>query len=665
MGRIKFTCFSLFILVLWAMLLIPAGYAASPTQPHLPRVGPNLVPNPKFTGTSNWFLRGGAQYDAGVSRSPDGSGSIRLPPGGRVDTAGAIAVTPGKTYTFAAYIRTAAWPPGNVDMAFSVANASGGFIRYGGESGASGNSGPNRWEEIALTITPDATTTFVTLIIGRIYPDSGVSDMWLDEWYLGEGIGFEQPPSPKLPFAGADVQVDALGNVSVKKGGQFQPFFPLCIYADGRRPNWADYSNQGFNCDMWGYSGSIQRAKNAVSAFNPDGMMTGIQVVQYMNPGGWGWDPGGVNLTNEINACKATGLFDSHVLLYYWDNENVWTEFTNQMQMAGILKNVESTAGQRNHPLYVLQGSYNATRMYHDAITGAPGADITGTYIDSANTGGAGHAGGQEILQNIQGQAPPVTFQQMNIVVPGIGVGALRRYLYQHVARGARGIGIWRDLYVPDPSAPAMPVHLVDWWPDVPNLRREIDQLLPLIRQPHWTTWQVAYNAALPLTVGTRDYQGQGHLIVSNSSAAAVTVTFTLTGLPYTPQRVVNYFNGQTVTTVSGNAFTVTLPALGLARGTAVYQIAGSATTAPVINSPASAVGTVGSPFTYQITATNGPTSYNAAPLPAGLSVDTASGLLSGTPTAAGTSNVTLSASNNTGTGTATLSLSFGQIKHR
>jgi hypothetical protein len=144
-----------------------------------------------------------------------------------------------------------------------------------------------------------------------------------------------------------------------------------------------------------------------------------------------------------------------------------------------------------------------------------------------------------------------------------------------------------------------------------------------------------------------------------------VTVTFTLTGLPYTPQRVVNYFNGQTVTTVSGNAFTVTLPALGLACGTAVYQIAGSATTAPVINSPARAVGAVGSPFTYQITATNGPTSYNAAPLPAGLSVDTASGLLSGTPTAAGTSNVTLSASNNTGTGTATLSLSFGRIKHR
>ena len=573
-------------MVVWALQGLPAGAAQAPLPPHLPRVGANLVPNATFPDTATWVLGGGASYEAGVSRSADGSGAIRLPPGGRVDTAGAIAVTPGKTYTFAASIRTAAWPPGNVDMAFSVATASGDFVRYGGESGAAGNSGPNRWEEIVLTITPDATTTFVTLIIGRIYPDSGVSEMWVDEWYFGEGIGFEQPPAPKVPFAGADVQVDALGNVSVKKGGQFQPFFPLCIYADGRRPDWAEYSNQGFNCDMWGNSGSIQRAKDAVSALNPDGMMTGIQVVQYMNPGGWGWDPGGVNLTNEIKACKATGLFDSHVLLYYWDNENVWTEFPNQMQMAGILKSVESTAGQRTHPVYVLQGSYNAARMYQDASTGAPGADITGTYIDAANTGGAGHAGGQEILQNIQGQTQPVTFQQMNIVVPGIGAGALRRYLYQHVARGARGIGIWRDLYVPEAGAPAMPVHLVEWWPDVPNLRRELDHLLPLIRQPHWTTWRVAYDAALPLTVGTRDYQGQGYLLVSNTSDAAVTVTFTLTGLPYTPQRVVDYFTGQAVTTVAGNAFTVTLPALGLNSGTAVYQIVGSATPVPRFPSP-------------------------------------------------------------------------------
>jgi hypothetical protein len=75
----------------------------------------------------------------------------------------------------------------------------------------------------------------------------------------------------------------------------------------------------------------------------------------------------------------------------------------------------------------------------------------------------------------------------------------------------------------------------------------------------------------------------------------------------------------------------------------------------PVINPPFTANGTVGIAFTYQITATNSPTSYNAAPLPAGLGVNTTNGLISGTPTTAGVTNVTISATNQHGTGSATL----------
>ena len=663
MDRIKFKCFRLLVFVVWAMMLIPAGYAASPAQPHLPRVGPNLVLNPRFNGTSNWAISGGAQYDTNLSRTADGSGSVRLSLGGRADSS-VIAVTPGKSYTFAAYMRSNGWPPGNIDMAFGVTDAGGGYIRYGGQPGASGNSTTNTWQEIAWTVTPDADTHYITLLLGRIYADAGAGTIWIDEVYFGEGVGFDQPPSPKTPFNGANVQVDALGNYSIFKGGTWQPFFPLCIYADGRRPNWAQvYSNQGFNCDMWGADTTVQQAKNAVSLFNPDGMMSGIQITQYMGPGGWAYNRADM-LTAQINSIKNAGLMD-HVLHYYFDNENNWTEWAVPHAMTDLVKQLDvSPSGQRAHPIYILQGAYNAARMYRNA-GGVPMADVTGTYISGENTGGAGSPGGVTMLQNIQNQTQPVTFTQMNIVWKGTGVGAFRADVYTYITKGARGAGFWRDLYIPDPTVPATRVDQTDWWPDVPNVRREIDQMLPLIRQPHWTTWKAAYNAALPLSVGTRDYQGQGYLIVANNTSAPVTVTFTLTGLPYTPQRVVDYFSGNTVAAVSGNAFTVTLPALGLASGTAVYQIAGSTTTAPVINSPASAVGTVGSPFTYQITATNGPTSYDAALLPAGLSVNTTSGLISGTPTAAGTSNVTLSASNNAGTGMATLSLSFGRIKHR
>jgi hypothetical protein len=72
-----------------------------------------------------------------------------------------------------------------------------------------------------------------------------------------------------------------------------------------------------------------------------------------------------------------------------------------------------------------------------------------------------------------------------------------------------------------------------------------------------------------------------------------------------------------------------------------------------------SATGTAGTAFSYQITASNSPTSFGATGLPAGLSVNTTSGSISGTPTTAGTSDVTLSATNSGGTGTATLTLTF------
>jgi hypothetical protein len=77
----------------------------------------------------------------------------------------------------------------------------------------------------------------------------------------------------------------------------------------------------------------------------------------------------------------------------------------------------------------------------------------------------------------------------------------------------------------------------------------------------------------------------------------------------------------------------------------------------PVITSSLSASGIEGSAFSYQITASNSPTSYNATGLPSGLSVSTSSGLISGTPTAAGSSSVTISATNSSGTGSATLTL--------
>ena len=82
-------------------------------------------------------------------------------------------------------------------------------------------------------------------------------------------------------------------------------------------------------------------------------------------------------------------------------------------------------------------------------------------------------------------------------------------------------------------------------------------------------------------------------------------------------------------------------------------------TAAPVITSASTASGTVGTAFSYTITASNSPTSYGATGLPSWASVNASTGVISGTPTAAGTSTVTVRATNASGTGSATLTITI------
>src|SRR5437762_1543287 len=167
---------------------------------------------------------------------------------------------------------------------------------------------------------------------------------------------------------------------------------------------------------------------------------------------------------------------------------------------------------------------------------------------------------------------------------------------------------------------------------------------------------------------------------ISPTSTIAGSGQFTLTVngtnfLSTSPASTVNW-NGSPLTTtfVSSTQLTAIVPAanvatVGTASVTVVNPAPGGGTSnsvtftinppPPVITSATTASGTVGVAFSYQITATNNPTSFNATGLPSGLTVNTTTGVISGTPTTAGAYTVAISASNAGGTGSATLTLTI------
>jgi O-glycosyl hydrolase len=102
---------------------------------------------------------------------------------------------------------------------------------------------------------------------------------------------------------------------------------------------------------------------------------------------------------------------------------------------------------------------------------------------------------------------------------------------------------------------------------------------------------------------------------------------------------------------VSGGAFNATIPA----RSVVTYVVNGSGTTGGSVSvtNPGSQTGTVGTPASLQVQASDSASgqtlTYSATGLPAGLTINSGTGLISGTPTTAGTSNVTVTATDGTG----------------
>jgi len=152
----------------------------------------------------------------------------------------------------------------------------------------------------------------------------------------------------------------------------------------------------------------------------------------------------------------------------------------------------------------------------------------------------------------------------------------------------------------------------------------------------------------------------EGNITVSVTGLASQTVNYTALQSGNFETKTLNFTGGTANSTIT---FATTAKRAFL-DDISVYYIPQASTptpTAPAITSATTASATVGTAFSYTITASNNATSYGATGLPAGLTVNSTSGLISGTPTTAGNSSATITATNTGGTGNATLAFSIAK----
>jgi autotransporter-associated beta strand protein len=133
---------------------------------------------------------------------------------------------------------------------------------------------------------------------------------------------------------------------------------------------------------------------------------------------------------------------------------------------------------------------------------------------------------------------------------------------------------------------------------------------------------------------------GDSLMILKNAGSAAITGTFN--GLPEFSLVTVNGYSLR-ITYKGGDGNDIVLR--------------DNRTVPETITSPNTANGLVGKPFTYTIAAINSPTSFSTTTLPDGLTLDPASGIISGMPTTTGTYVVTIGATNAAGAGTMVLTI--------
>ncbi|MCF6176466.1 MAG: carbohydrate binding domain-containing protein [Victivallaceae bacterium] len=582
-------------IVVLLFFVLSLGQAGTINLPHkYPRTSPNLFSNSNFNGTTGWALTPIPQYDANVSRTADGSGSIRIPVNSsnyaQIQSAYFTNFKLNTLYTISFYVKTQ-HEPVYVSATLHLYDANNVRTFATGGTGQSAVSTTGEWQEIVCVINvSDPAIVKIKVVIEKREGPAYTADYYIDDVYFGEGISFDQPPvTSRQTFSGAKVKIDELGNWQVYESGAWKDFFPFALYPDLGRADYQSLSDQGFNLVMsQQFKSQVQKAKDATSTLNPNGMRAGLRLQKYATPGDSYWTHTLLaTIISDINSTLSETL-----VCYDWDNENNWTTWSYWFDMVSTIRTNDT-----DHPIYVLNGSPGVQRLFSKRLS-----DISGTYTGFDMVNYESGFGKMQVLQYLEKQDTPVSIAQINYAEEESYGFRLR--LYYALIMGAKGICWWGDGYDNNgnPDSTMMAEDRA-WWSSITTLRGEINALLPIIKQPHWTTWAVTSTDS-KIYFNTRDYNGDGYMIVLNAEDSPSLVTFTITGLDTT--EIWDYFDDFFVTSVTADQFTVLLPA----NSTAVYRLVDVNYPETLFNGD---METAGSPLGTWITSGSGTTTRDTA----------------------------------------------------
>ena len=543
-----------------------SGNQASQTRrinivPHTPSGAPvSMSYDPTFETTTGISLGYGSTFDAAVSRS--GTRSIRMQSMGNSFSLYSADVQEDKWYLISGYMKIDTPPPRPITNIFIQAYRSNGTWVYNAADYTFSITKTGEWEEFLIPVYIQRGKGVSALKINFRYkgmPRSTLftgAKIWIDDVKVlavedSSKVDGYEAPRPRVPFDGEKVRIDSLGNWEIKKGGKWEPFFPLIVYPDFQDSDWSKYKQKGFNTvSQIGYPGVAQKAINAGLYWMWD--ITSYLYFPSNNP-----PSNNVALLESSFQNFASQTDFNGMIGYYWDNEDLdeWDVVREITDKIKVLDRARSSLNKRSFPIYMNSKHMAANPMYMNDNYSF--IDLQGCYINPLTTPFNGQYGPEwpmfVMASKMQHLRSPVGIGIINVPQEG---DYLEPFIFAGIARGMRGFAFWRDTFNGQ-----FAIESRAWWSNFDKTAQKIERMMPLIRTPLYTSWD--YSSSIPekedtLVIGKRTLRGKKHLIIASFSDTTQTPTFTF---QEPISKVWDYFSGEVLATPSGTSFSLSIGA--------------------------------------------------------------------------------------------------------